>query len=187
MTTDSDLIVQSLDGQPAAFGELVRRHQDRLYTTMVHVVGCAEEARDVVQDAFVQAFVKLDSFQGASSFYTWLYRIAFNLAINHRRRRRPTISVDAVREQYGDEPVEEGADPTAHLEQQERVRHVHAALEALDDDHRAILTLRELEGCSYESIAEVLDVPIGTVRSRLFRARMQLREQLKQLMPEDSR
>ena len=84
---DAQLISQALAGQTAAFGQLVQKYQDRLYNTLVHVAGNAEDAKDVVQEAFVQAFLKLESFQGASAFYTWLYRIAFNVAATHRRRR----------------------------------------------------------------------------------------------------
>src|SRR5580658_9094981 len=84
---DAQLIGQALAGQTAAFGQLVQKYQDRLYNTVVHVAGNAEDAKDVVQEAFVQAFLKLESFHGASAFYTWLYRIAFNVAVTHRRRR----------------------------------------------------------------------------------------------------
>ena len=93
MNDDAQLIDKTLAGHSAAYGDLVRKYQDRLYNTVVHVAGNAEDARDIVQDAFVQAFVKLDTFQRSSAFYTWLYRIAFNLAATHRRRRRPTLSV----------------------------------------------------------------------------------------------
>src|SRR5687768_15040119 len=87
---DAQLIDEALAGHSAAFGRLVTRYQDRLYNTLVHVVGSTDEAYDVVQDAFVQAFLKLGSFHRSSAFYTWLYRIAFNLAISRRRRHKPT-------------------------------------------------------------------------------------------------
>jgi len=176
------LIDEALSGDSAAFGQLVTRYQDRLYHTIVHVVGCAEDARDVVQDAFVQAFVKLETFQGNSAFYTWLYRIAFNVGISHLRRRKPTVSVDRVRESHGDEPADSNDSPEMHLEQEERATQVRAALAALHDDHRTVLVLREMDGCSYEQISEILDLPVGTVRSRLHRARMQLRDQLKEVL-----
>ncbi|MHB1034951.1 MAG: RNA polymerase sigma factor, partial [Pirellulales bacterium] len=85
MNDDAQRIDEALSGKTAAFGQLVQKYQDRLYNAIAHVLGSAEDARDVVQDAFVQAFVKLDSFHGSSTFYTWLYRIAFNLAISHLR------------------------------------------------------------------------------------------------------
>lgn len=182
---DLSLIDQCLEGQSAAFGELVRKYQDRLYNTMVHVVGSAEEARDVVQEAFVQAFVKLESFQRNAAFYTWLYRIAFNTAISRRRKRKPTVSVEQGREEGGLEPCDPGEAPEGRIEQKERVAQVQAGLAALSEEHRTVLVLKEMEGYRYEEIAEILDVPVGTVRSRLFRARAQLRDQLKEVLQED--
>jgi RNA polymerase sigma-70 factor (ECF subfamily) len=185
MNEDAQLIDETLAGQSASFEQLVRRYQDRLFHTMVHVVDSAEEAQDVVQEAFVQAFVKLETFQRSSAFYTWLYRIAFNTAISRRRRHKPTVSVERSRELSGCEPVDRHGAPHDRLEQQERVVRVQAALACLTEDHRMILVLREMEGCAYETISEMLDVPVGTVRSRLFRARMQLREQLKDFLQEE--
>ena len=182
MNDDAILIEKTLAGQSAAFGELVRKYQDRLYNTVVHVVGSSEDARDVVQDAFVQAFVKLESFQHSSAFYTWLYRIAFNVAASLRRRRKPAVSLEMTREVTGQEPVDKEAGPDERLEQDERVQQVRDALATLSEDHRVVLVLREIDGCCYETIAEILDLPIGTVRSRLHRARLQLREQLKEVL-----
>ncbi len=175
---DAQLIEQSLNGDSAAFGQLVRKYQDRLYNTVVHVVGCREQAEDVVQDAFVQAYVKLHTFQGNSAFYTWLYRIAFNTAISHQRRKKVEVSVDLSREQSGTEPIDSGDGPGDRIEREERVVMVRQALDVLSEQHRAILVLREMEGCCYETIADILDLPIGTVRSRLHRARLQLRDEL---------
>lgn len=183
---DAQLISQSLAGDSAAFGQLVRKHQDRLYNTIVHVVGCRVEAEDVVQEAFVQAFVKLDTFQGHSAFYTWLYRIAFNSAISRRRRKRAEVSVEHSRELTGAEPIDTGEAPSERLEREERAGQVRQALSVLSDEHRSILVLREVEGCCYETIAEILDLPIGTVRSRLHRARLQLREELKEVLQGNS-
>ena len=98
MSDDAQLIDHALEGQTEAFGQLVLKYQDRLYNTVFHVVGHAEDARDIVQEALVQAFLKLDTFRRRSAFYTWLYRIAFNVAVTHRRRRRPTVSMDQMRE-----------------------------------------------------------------------------------------
>lgn len=183
--TDNQLIDEALAGNSAAFGELVRKYQDRLYNTVVHVVGSIDDAQDVVQDAFVQAFVKLDGFQRASAFYTWLYRIAFNLAISRKRRQKPTTSLDRQRDDSGDELADDGAAPTDRLEQQELAVQVQAALATLSEEHRTIVVLREIDGCDYEAIAEILELPVGTVRSRLHRARLQLREQLKQVLQPD--
>lgn len=192
---DAELIAAALEGQSLAFGELVCRYQDRLYHALVHLVGSADDARDIAQDAFVQAYVKLDSFQGASAFYTWLYRIAMNLASSRFRRQRRHVSVEAAREQSGEEPVDgrhradgrgtEDHGPAERLMQSERVGQVQTALLALSDEHRHVLVLRELEGWSYETIADTLDLPVGTVRSRLHRARIELRAQLQEVFEED--
>lgn len=161
---------------------LVERYQDRLYNTMVHVVGSSEDARDVVQDAFVQAFVKLETFQQSAAFYTWLYRIAFNMAMSRLRRKKPTVSVEQVRESTGLDPVDPQDPPDSPMEKDERVGQIRAAINRLGDDHRRVLVLREIDGRSYDEISEILDLPVGTVRSRLHRARMELRDQLKDML-----
>ena len=183
---DLQLIDETISGNSSAFGQLVTRYQDRLYNTLVHVTGSSEEARDVCQDAFVQAFVKLRSFQRSSAFYTWLYRIAFNMAASHRRRKKPTVSVEQHREATGYDPASRDGQPSQRMERQERVARVRRALGALHDDFRAVLVLREIDGHPYEAISEMLDLPLGTVRSRLHRARMELREQLKGVLLEEA-
>jgi RNA polymerase sigma-70 factor (ECF subfamily) len=182
---DATLIERSRAGEPDAYGELVVRYQDRLYNTLLRVCGESEEARDVTQEAFVQAFVKLDSFRGNSAFYTWLYRIAFNTAISRRRRRKPTSSLDEAREAAGVEPVDPDARPEANLEREEQAIQVRAALATLSEEHRSVLVLREIDGRDYETIGEMLDIPVGTVRSRLHRARMQLKEEMLKRMDSD--
>lgn len=182
MNDDDQLIDQTLAGHSAAFGQLVLKYQDRLYNTIVHVAGNAEDARDVVQDAFVQAFVKLDTFKHSSAFYTWLYRIAFNVAASRRRRKRPAASVEHFRETSGNEPMDCENDPSENVERDERCRQVRQAIDRLGEEHRAVVVLREIDGCCYETIAEILDLPIGTVRSRLHRARLQLREELRAVL-----
>ena len=174
MNDDAQLISQALAGQTAAFGQLVQKYQDRLYNTVVHVAGNAEDAKDVVQEAFVQAFLKLESFQGASAFYTWLYRIAFNVAATHHRRRgamrsaeRIALSDGHLRDSAEGQSTADG--PSEQLEREERCRQVRQAISQLADEHRVVLVLREMDGCCYETIAEILDLPVGTVRSRLHR------------------
>lgn len=184
MTDDGQLIEEAQQGSAAAFGQLVRRYQDRLYTSVVHVVGCRDDAEDVVQDAFVQAYLKLSEFRSDSSFFTWLYRIAFNRAVSRRRRRRP-LADSGDRDTEG--PLREPPDPRAlpddELLREERAQQVRLAMQSLSEEHRAILVLREVEGCDYQMIADILGISVGTVRSRLFRARSQLREYLKELQP----
>ena len=184
MNDESLLIDQSLQGNSGAFGQLVRIHQDRLYNAISHFIGDRVEAEDIVQDAFVQAFLKLDTFQRNSAFYTWLYRIAFNAAVSRRRRKRVEVSVDQSREETGTEPADPGDAPSDRMLREEQARQVHLALGQLSEEHRAILVLREMEGLDYEAIAQILDINIGTVRSRLHRARVQLRDRLNEIESE---
>lgn len=178
MNDDVRCVEAALAGDKDAFGDLVERYQQRLFNTIFRVVGVHDDALDLVQDAFIQAYAKLGAFRGDSQFYTWLYRIAMNLALSHCRRRRPAASVDDCKERRGEEPVDEGAGPESQAAALEDVAQIQEALARLGTEHRQILVLREIEGCSYESIAEILSLPVGTVRSRLFRARTQLKEQL---------
>lgn len=185
-SADSQLIGRALAGEPAAFGELVLRYQDRLYNSLARVLGSAEDARDAAQEAFVQAFVKLETFRGSSAFYTWLYRIAHNTAMSHARRKRPTRSLDLDRDERGSEPIDGGPAPEARLEMSERAVEVQRALAELSIEYREVIVLREIDGCRYDEIAEILAVPVGTVRSRLFRARLELRDRLAPLIAERS-
>src|SRR5437764_5278355 len=185
---DDDGLVQACRaGNTEAFGVLVSRYQDRLYPTVYRLTGCAEEAHDLLQDAFLRAFEKLDRFQGESSFYTWVYRIAVNLALSGRRRRRVTVRLQRPGH---DEPIDPPddpilSDPTLPLERAERDDLIQAALDALADDHRAVVVMKEFDGLRYEEIAAILGIPVGTVRSRLHRARLELRERLKGVVHED--
>ncbi|MEK6248075.1 MAG: sigma-70 family RNA polymerase sigma factor [Planctomycetales bacterium] len=185
MKDDAQLIDETLAGQSVAFGQLVEKYQDRLYNSMVQIAGSTEDARDVVQDAFVQAFVKLKTFRRTSAFYTWLYRIAFNTAISYRRRKKPTTSIEQTRDAGGSEPMDRGAQPDVPLQQADQAFQVRRALDALSEEHRTVLVLREIDDCSYDDISEILGLPVGTVRSRLHRARMQMKEELKRVMHEE--
>lgn len=174
---DSDLIKSTLAGQSESFGELMNRHQDRLFRMVFQLTGDRQEAEDISQETFVQAYVKLDSFQGASAFFTWLYRIAFNLTVSRSRKKKPTVSVDVAREK-GNEPEANAPHVGTEMEREEDVERLHEAMGRLSEEHRAILMLREIEGYDYDSIADLLDVRVGTVRSRLHRARACLRDLL---------
>jgi RNA polymerase sigma-70 factor, ECF subfamily len=176
--TDNDLIQSTLAGNPQAFEALVRRYQERLLSAMTAVCGAVQEAEDVVQEAFLQAYCKLDGFRSESRFYTWLYRIAFNLSVNRRRRRRPVGIVEKIAGSNGVDVVDPSPGPEEGIHQAERAAQLMAAIGRLPAEFREVLVLRELEGFCYETIAEVLELPIGTVRSRLHRARQQLREEL---------
>lgn len=179
MSDDEQLIEQALRGDSAAYGQLVRRYQDRLFTSLVHIVSSREEAEDVTQDTFVQAMLKLKTFRRDSSFYTWLYRIAVNMAWHRQRRNHQASAVDTTRAIDCQEAVDPGEDPAAGLIRQERSAAIQQALGRLSEEFRLVLVLREIEGFDYQSIARILNVSVGTVRSRLHRARGLMREQLR--------
>jgi RNA polymerase sigma-70 factor (ECF subfamily) len=179
---DLQVIEEILKGHTMAFEKLVQKYQDRLFNSVSYMVGNTEDAQDIVQETLVQAFSNLRSFQGSSAFYTWLYRIAFNVAATRRRRKRPVVSVERNRENLGMEPIDEHPTPAEAMEIAERVRQVRRGLAKISQEHRVVLVLREIEGCRYETIAEILDLPIGTIRSRLHRARLELREELKRII-----
>ena len=183
---DRQLIQAACRGDAAAFGGLVRKYQDRLCTSLLHICGSVDDAEDVAQEAFVQSYLKLHTFVGDSAFYTWLYRIAVNTAISRRRRKREETSVESSREAFGLEPHDEAEQAEERLLREERAVQVQQALKRLSDEHRSILVLREIEGCDYDQIAQILNLPVGTVRSRLHRARLQLKEQLDTLLGEPS-
>lgn len=185
---DQHLIQQCLAGRSEAFGELVVRYQDRLFHTLLYVTGAADQAQDVAQDAFVHAFAKLSTFRGESAFYSWLFRIAMNAAVSRKRRdRRMSASLDAARENSGHEPIDAhpASEPSHSLEVSERQALVRAALAELSEEYRTVLVLKEMEDMRYEEIAEIVGCPIGTVRSRIHRARTELREKLAVLFKEE--
>lgn len=175
---DEQLIARTISGEQEAFGFLIRKYQSRLYNAMVHFLRNEVEAEDVVQDAFVLALTKLESFKGNSQFYTWLYRIAHNAAISKLRKKRPALSLN---QSFGEDspgfsvPSSE-AQPGQQMEQDEEIERLMDAMQKLSDEHRSILILREMEEMDYEAIAGVLQLPVGTVRSRLHRARSCLRD-----------
>jgi RNA polymerase sigma-70 factor, ECF subfamily len=178
---DRRLIEAVLAGKSAAFGDLVIRYQDRLFNAILRVVDQPEDAADVVQDAFINAYQSLAAFKGDSEFFTWLYRIAFNAAISQRRRRKPVQSLNASRDSAAiPEPADDAAEsrPGEAIERREDEVRLEAALIRLSIEHRTILVLKDLEERRYEEIAAILEIPIGTVRSRLHRARLELRDLL---------
>lgn len=182
MTSDDHrLIAECLQGNPAAFGLLVRRYQDRLYHTVYRMVDNQEDALDIVQEAFLNAYQSLDGFKGDSLFFTWLYRIAVNTAISFKRKRRIAVSIDAGRNgEAGIEPLDESelTRPGHAMEQAEEESRINRALAKLSPEHRTVLIMKDMEGQKYEHMADLLGVPIGTIRSRLHRARLELREVL---------
>ena len=176
---DSQLIEAALGGAQDAYSEIVRRYKDRLLSSIRGDVNCSEYAEDIVQDAFVRAFANLHSFRCESSLYTWLYRIALNSRRYYMRNRHRTMPLEPSPDRNGQTwMIELRMNPDDAVEAWEEREQVHAALARLDDHHRDILVLREFEGCDYRAISETLNVTMGTVRSRLSRARAQLRKDL---------
>lgn len=184
---DQSLIDACLAGKTEAFGVLVRRYQDRLYPTVLHLTGCAEDAHDLLQEAFLRAYEKLGRFHGDSTFYTWIYRIAVNLALSSRRRRRPVgLLVEVAPGSVADPCIDpRETDPSLPVLRDERDRIIKEALDSLAADHRAVVVMKEFDGLRYEEIGAVLGIPVGTVRSRLHRARVELRQRLRSLIDEE--
>jgi RNA polymerase sigma-70 factor (ECF subfamily) len=179
---EPELIRRAIEGDDSAYRSLVERYQDRLLTVARRLVGDAHRAEDVVQDALLKAYAKLGSFHGRSTFYTWIYRITVNAASDVRQReaRRRAVSLDdgpIGRILAGDAPGPDARAATAELR-----RIVRREIEELSPKLRTILKLRELEGLSYEELAEVLGISKGTVESRLFRAREKLAERLRDIL-----
>jgi RNA polymerase sigma-70 factor (ECF subfamily) len=183
---DRRLIAECLGGRREAFGDLVTRYQARLYNAALRLVHSPDDAADVVQDAFLSAYQSLHSFKGDAEFFTWLYRIAFNTAISFKRKKRPAVSLDGSTGEGGIEPDDPSdyVKPGSAIERTEDERQLAAAIARLSPEHREVLLLKDIDGLKYEDIAELLGVPIGTIRSRLHRARLELRELL---VPEDER
>ena len=176
--TDLQIIRCALAGDKEVFGLLVQKYQNRLFNSMVQITRNELEAEDVVQDAYVLAFSKLSTYKGNSAFFTWLYRIAFNVAISRMRRKRPTVSLQGKDERSRLDFPDHGPAPDANIKRCEEVLQLQAALSRLSDEHRIILVLREMDELDYDAISDILELPIGTVRSRLHRARGRLGELL---------
>ena len=185
--SDQQLVERVQAGDKAAFDVLVRKYQHRVLKLVGRFVSDAAEAEDVAQEAFLKAYRALASFRGDSAFYTWLYRIAINTAKNalvSNRRRPVDFDLDLQDpEQYDRHArLKEGDTPEGVLLTEEIRTVVERAMEQLPEDLRTAIVLRELEGLSYEEIAEAMDCPVGTVRSRIFRAREAIDRKLKPLL-----
>jgi len=183
-----ELLVERVQrGDKRAFDLLINKYQHRIISLVGRYVSDPAEAMDVAQEAFIKAYRAIDRFRGDSAFYTWLYRIAINTAKNWlvaRKRRPPSTDIDAAdAEQYDIESrLKEQGTPENELLREEIKSTVFEAIAGLPDDLRTAIMLRELEGMSYEDIAVTMDCPIGTVRSRIFRAREAIDEKLRPLL-----
>ncbi len=184
---DQELVRRVQHGDKQAFDVLVRKYQQKIVKLISRYVRDQDEALDVAQETFIKAYRALATFRGDSAFYTWLYRIAINTAKNYlvaQSRRPPDTDIDAedAVQFDGDSKLRDTDLPEqlVHRDQVERV--IYEAIDALPEDLRTAITLRELEGLSYEEIAQAMDCPIGTVRSRIFRAREAIEQKLKPLL-----
>ena len=186
-SVDLELIRRVQKGDKTAFDVLVLKYQHKILKLISRYISDPHEAMDVAQEAFLKAYRALPRFRGDSAFYTWLYRIAINTAKNHlvaAGRRPPTSDIDAQEaEQYaGALRLQDNETPERLLLKDEIGATVREAIEALPEDLRTAITLRELEGLSYDQIAQVMACPVGTVRSRIFRARESIDRRLKPLL-----
>ncbi|MFH1024109.1 MAG: sigma-70 family RNA polymerase sigma factor [Planctomycetota bacterium] len=178
---DARLLAECRAGSQDAFRRLIERYQDMVVNLAARMTGSLEDAEDIAQEVFLKACQGLAEFKGESSLKTWLYRITANAAISHGRRKqaRPrTVSLDDGGNGHGGLEPAGGEGPAAGVEVRERERLVQNAILALEADLRAVVLLRDMEGYRYEAIAETLGVEVGTVKSRLFRARESLRKAL---------
>lgn len=188
MKTDSELVRLTLQGEEQAYGELIDRYRARIYTFVLRIVKDSEEANDVAQEVFIRVYSSLDKFDPRKNFSSWLLKIAQNLSIDYLRRRKPAmVSID--------EPVETGRGessiqlpsgdlaPDRELEGMEVGEALEIAIGGLEPAYRMVIILRHVEGKSYEEIAEILELPLGTVKTCIFRARRILRAKLKKLLP----
>lgn len=184
---DAALVQQAAEGDITAFDRLVCKYQDRIVNLCWRISGRFEDAQDLAQEAFLHAFEKLSSYRQQANFYTWLYRIAINESLSHRRKRRPvTLALhDGDGARIGESEGGRGTlatgrseEPIMRLSGREVQDKLMEGIESLDDDYRAVLVLRDIERFDYQQIADVLEISLGTVKSRLHRARMALRQKL---------
>ncbi len=180
--TTGELLRLARSGDVEAFGEIVERHEEYVYNVVYHLVGNDQEADDIAQEVFVRAFSHLDSFEGRAKFSTWLYGIALNCVRNlwRRRGRRSIVAPVAApgEENSIPDPPSEQDGPEEALLRRERVDKVREAIAALAEDAREAIVLRDIQGLTYEEMAESMGVALGTVKSRIYRARQALKDQL---------
>jgi len=187
--TDQQLVSRVKSGEKEAFDLLVRKYQNKALGVVSRFISDPAAAEDVVQESFIRAYRSLDRFRGDSAFYTWLYRIAVNTAKNHlmaRGRRPPSADIDAAdaEQMQGSEVMREFGSPEEVTQSKELGQKVLQVIEDLPPDLKQALTLREIDGLTYEEIAHIMECPIGTVRSRIFRARGAIQSALEDLSRE---
>lgn len=186
---EADLIARVQRGDAAAYEPLVLKFQDRIFSLVLRMVSNYEDARDLTQEAFVSAYRAMAKFRAESSFHTWLFRIAVNTVISYRRRKRTTRQLSASADKADDETpsladlADRNPGPSEAAEAAERQRAVQKAIVQLDPEFRDAIVLRDLQGLSYEEMVQALACPIGTVKSRIHRGRVALKELLAPIIP----
>ncbi|PCK08505.1 MAG: RNA polymerase sigma factor RpoE [Alteromonadaceae bacterium] len=185
--TDQQLVERVQKGDNRAFDLLVLKYQHKILSIISRYVKDSAEVQDVAQEAFIKAYRAIGNFRGDSAFYTWIYRIAINTAKNHlvsRGRRPPASDVEVEDAEFygGGDRLKDVGSPERHLMRDQLESVVFKAIQSLPEDLRTAVTLREMEGLSYEEIAETMDCPVGTVRSRIFRAREAIEKQMAPLL-----
>jgi len=190
---EEQLIASIQSGDRSALGPLLKLHEGRLYNVSLRMVSHREDAAEVLQDAMLKIIQNIDKFRGDAKFSTWSTRIVMNQSISHLRKRRVRRAGSLEAVGSGQDGEDAGAmlrnrltdqgepGPSARVEQEEMVEHLRAALARIDEQFRCVIVLRDLEGLDYQQVAEALDVPLGTVKSRLFRARLALRQEMEKL------
>jgi len=186
MSENEHALIEAIrKGETREYGKIVEKYQGRIYATLVGILGQAEDARDLTQDVFIRAYRKLDRFQGQSSLYTWLYRIAVNAAIDVSRKRKKEKTVHANDDKGGLDVLlahQERPKNTYSVSERREIRErVLEAMDSLPAHHRAVIIMREIEGYTYTEIAETLGIRTGTVMSRLHNARDKVRSILEKL------
>ena len=189
MSVDQELVQRVQAGDKNAFDVLIMKYQQRIINVITGFVHDPVEAQDVAQEAVIKAYRAIPNFRGDSAFYTWLYRIAINTSKNHltaRARRPPTSDVDAAdaTNVYDAPELKEFETPESNLVSDELEQAIHQAIDELQEDTATAIKLREFEGMSYEEISEAMECPIGTVRSRIFRAREAIEQRIQTVMGE---
>jgi len=191
---DAALVQQCWEGDSAAIEQLILKYQNRIYNVILKICADPDDAAELTQDTFVKIIENINSFQGRSSFYTWAFRIAVNLSLNYCRRNArigfSSLDAEQIRSNSRSGKVlkelltnDSSIDPAVVTQNKELCQIVVDSLMKLDDDQRAVIVLRDIEGMNYNQIAKILDIELGTVRSRISRGRKKLRQILEAILP----
>ena len=187
------LVEKARKGDMSAFEQLILNHEKIVYNVALRMFNNIEDAKDIAQEVFIKAFRSIENFDGRSSFSTWIYRIAMNTCIDETRKRKGKASV-SLEEEMSDEDgswkqqyADDGDTPEESMLRQEGQHEIMRALERISPDHKLVIVLRDIQGLSYDEIAEITDLTLGTVKSRISRARLQLKQELLEIRERNDR